>query len=314
MLYAFIYCGCSDDSRTIDEVSNYPVIQDIYTESRIWSIDWNNSQNLIAIGTHSSTRIYDFDSDSLNILQNQPGIYNYVRWGGVNDNILAGTKNDVWVYDGNTMMNISDLSGDFRFYEQIGWNHDSSLLSGLYIRPRPAPSQLHIWNLPDGDLQQNIENVSRYSWGQDDMLAYSLQNNTSVYLLANYQSSESIELFNFEANVNSLSWNPLNTQLASTSVDGRLVVWDFNDGEIIFETGNLPTNVFSIKWNPSGDLISIASEEGTIVVCLATESRILVHETQSQDITWHSEQAVLATAQDESLVIYDVSQIVDACE
>lgn len=309
-----IIAGCDSKDESINAASNFDIVQNVSTNSYIWTIDWRDTRNFIAVGQHHATQVYYLDSDEMRLLQNEPGLPNSVMWGGDNDSLLAGTSNIVWVREGNTITNISGSPADYRYYRQVVWNHDSSLLSALYVSPRPAPNQLRIWNFLDGSLQQNIESVSHYSWGQDNMLTFSLQNSPSVYLLIDYQNLESIELFNFEENVNSLSWNPLNTQLASTSVGGRLAVWDFATEEMIFEGENLPMNIFSIKWSPSGDLISIASEESTIVVCLTTGSRTTVHESRSQDTTWHSEQAMLATAQDENLVIYDVSQIIDDCE
>jgi WD40 repeat protein len=304
-----VMVGCQSSA------SNFPVVREIQIDDQyptIWSLDWNNEQNLIALGGHMTTQLYDFDQNIMHPLKDEVGVINSVSWGK-NGDVLAGATDTVWVREAEGIKNISSLE-PYHNYAHVSWNATSSYISAVYIDQNLETMQLNIWKFDDRTLFKTFDNIGSYSWGQNNVLATAPYKGNTVSVMDDFRTSQPVELFSFKDSVTSLSWNPSGTYLAGTSLAGEIIVWDIASGREILSLDHLADLTHTIKWHETKDIISVASEEGSRLICISTGLVTSVETSASQDTAWQPEQSLLATAQKKSLLIFDVSQFVEDCK
>lgn len=317
LVFVVALVACSQGDT---HISYYPVEHVFTLDEEFYNvrdIAWNTSQNILAIGDHLATYLYDLNTETSVLLRDEVGVGNSIRWNS-DQNLLAGATRTVWIFDitNNINSNLSDNPPDFRFYAQVSWNLDSSIISAIYVEPRPEPQELRIWRLTNIEIgntnYQTLDNVMYYGWGANDTLAFSRQDGTSVYLISNI-SSLPIELYGHTGEITAIAWNSTGTQLASTSENGELYIWDNEASRITATIQGLSERVRAMKWHESGRVIATASENGINLWCVNTGESTIVHTYPSYALDWNSEDSLLATVRESELVIYDVSEFVDNC-
>jgi WD40 repeat protein/uncharacterized protein YjbI with pentapeptide repeats len=67
-----------------------------------------------------------------------------------------------------------------------------------------------------------------------------------------------------QSRISSLAWSADGALLSSGSMDGRVLVWDGQTGELLTELTGLGGGVWSVAWAPSGRNLAAGTEDGTV--------------------------------------------------
>lgn len=112
--------------------------------------------------------------------------------------------------------------------------------------------------------------------------------------------------------MNALSWSPQRKLIASTSVDGKVHLWNAFSGEMISIYDKHVGEVKTVAWSPSGTLIASGGVDYTIHIWQAeTGQRIFVYDVHKgavNAVVWSSDGKYLASgSNDQTLQIWDTS-------
>ena len=100
--------------------------------------------------------------------------------------------------------------------------------------------------------------------------------------------------------VQTISWSPDGTRIASAGNDGSVQVWDAHAGDTLFTCQGHTGRIRSVAWSPGGRFIASASEDRTVQIWNATTGRRMLtyqgHSHNVVSVTWSPDAKYIASA------------------
>lgn len=168
------------------------------------------------------------------------------------------------LWDTETGKQINTLSGASERINRIAFTHDDKQLIAISY-----DNTLRKWNVEDGHLisEISITNSNDMAIDSDDRwiaLAGLSEFSIMIYDLKEMKMMKEISKAHSES-LSSIDFSPDGSRVASGAPDGKIKVWEWKTGELVFSTnvgkvkGAYAENVHSVKYSSDGKFIVTAS-------------------------------------------------------
>ncbi|HSH04558.1 MAG TPA: hypothetical protein VLL52_18755, partial [Anaerolineae bacterium] len=112
------------------------------------------------------------------------------------------------------------------------------------------------------------------------------------------------------ASINSVSWSPDGSQLASASWDNSVIIWDADSGDHALTLSGHWDSVYSVSWSPDGTQLASASADNSVIIWDADSGdhalTLSGHSADVNSVSWSPDGTQLASAsRDNSVIIWD---------
>jgi Anaphase-promoting complex subunit 4 WD40 domain len=206
-------------------VITYPDLQILYSVPRAsadYNIDWNPTQEIMAIGLSPGVGLYDTNTgDLISEILDQIYVTETMTWNGQGDLLaVAGVPRQVYIWNSATQ-SVTGILADDIVATALAWSPDDTQLAvGL-------GNDIYIWDVVENTLVTVLEGhadlVIGLSWSTSGLASLSWDNTIKIWNVGDGTYFESITTSGF---VQSLAWSP----------DGKILLY-VDDTEIVLLDG-----------------------------------------------------------------------------
>lgn len=235
-------------------------------ESRILSIAWNPTGNLIATANlNGIIQIWDAESQEMIVqLSNGLSSSNAVAWSPDGTKIAANLGEVVQIWETNTWHVLFRLEGHTNNVTSIAWSPDGSQIATVSFGGHP--DNFRIWSGISGELLRAIKSPGyMYSIDWSSNGEYLVTSGGAVIEIWDAVNGEIVhQLQDQWDEVVSIDWSPDATKIASASWDNAIHIWSVETWEaerVLAGHKDLP---LIVVWNLDNIRLATGGYDGTI--------------------------------------------------
>jgi WD40 repeat protein len=230
------------------------------------TVSWSPNGSLIASGSCDNTiKIWDaMTGSNLRKINAHSQCVNSIKWSPNGLQFASGNSNNITsIWNSSTFNIITNLTGNIEGIWNIDWCPNGSLLA-------TGTEKIRIWNTT---TWQNIitlnESNARFIgvWSPDGKLFASENSRLeiSIWETKNWKNIKNLTLSQ-PAVINSISWSPDSSFLASGSSDKLVRIWSPNVYTPLNILAGHAGEVTSVDWSSDGERILSGSYDNTVKI------------------------------------------------
>lgn len=245
----------TDDGVFVHEADNLMNVYQVIEARFVTALDWHPTYNWIATGhaspTEEPTRVWDVSTKTVLFTVESELVTQQTRWSS-NGRYLASTGYEAIIH----LLDVEDEEVDriiippYSYSGLLSWSDDGEQFVTQYS-PTPLEGGLHVYNVNSREVQ--------------------------VY-------------WTFTITTPSLAWSPVNSTIATYSVDDQLRLWDADDGRLLQQVEIAGRSSYGLTWSPDGARIVLYISTCADTSCNQKDERLNLIDVQRGEIIARSEE------------------------
>lgn len=246
-------------------------------------LNWNDSGDIIAVGTNNRIQLWEFPSEKLLGNVNWSGLKCFALSPGGRKLAIAFERNKLYVYDYINYNTILKLEGHTDSVLFVSWSPDNRMIAS-----GSRDCTVKIWNAVTGSLiwtlNCNKSKVTSMCWSPDSkMIASGCAD--SVIRIWDSSTGELIKDFSwYKSSLSGLSWSPDGKSIASISNSNSVIIWDPNTGNynnMYILQGEI---IKCVNWDPESGCILIGSDQSLRVKNIVYDIEVFSRELNNSPV------------------------------
>ncbi|NJN95736.1 MAG: WD40 repeat domain-containing protein [Anaerolineales bacterium] len=174
--------------------------------------------------------------------------------------------------------------------------------------PNPEYPRTNVWDALTGELLLTLSNEGRaVAWNSD---VQQLVTTWGMIKIWNIQKGNGLTFSGHKDAVTHVTWGPDGTQIATSSSDNTVKIWDAQRGTLLFTLTGHTHKVTQVVWSPDRQRILTASDDEMAKVWDAQSSALLFtltgHTNRINQAVWSSDgQRILTASNDGTAKIWN---------
>lgn len=283
--------------------------------SEIWSVSWSDGGRMLAsCGLRDETvRTWDLKTlDPLQVLNAEHGQYDidldsrgskiaaFSVWRGI---IFVWDNSGQLLFERNFENAVTDLAVD----------PNGELIAFVEYYPEnethPSP-KVRLWNTSTDEVFDIATDslVIQLAWHKDGVLAGATRSGDLVFFDRSGNQVRKINGAN-QSKILRLAWNVDGTKLASVHLEGRIKIWNMNDGKLPWQSEIMELPVNEVRFSRDGQRLAAACLNEIVIWDVASNKRVAVFDEIQENfngIDWSPDDTRIVTCSAASVTLWDV--------